>query len=610
MTDFDTLADGTPFPFWDDETAYTRIYEVDQNHPLAADTNPGTSEAPFATVGRAAEIVQPGEKVVMRAGTYRECVRPKRGGEAVDRMIAYESAAGEQVVISGAELWTPNAKPSAGWIIDTPANGATVWMADLPEACLTAENPFALDNTYEYLNTYGDREDPEWLGRTLLRRAMIVRDGKMMKQVLRVGDLAHEDGVFWVEQPGLRVHFRLPGDVTPNTPLEISARGQTFSPRATGLGYLRLSGITFDHAAGPLPVPQHGSISTARGHHWIIENCTVSRSNGVGIDIGLQSWDAASAGPTGHHVLRRNHIHTCGLCGIAGALGVTHTLIEDNLFEHIGTLNLEKVFEGGGIKFHLARETLIRGNVFRHFPHAGGIWLDVEHLNCRITDNVFANLTTLVGAIYSEMNFQKPNRFDHNLIWNVLRPAGESAPSRAIGSGMVAECNDGAVIMNNCFGRIQGHAVVLSLDQFDRSWNGRTALCRDNCLSMNLFAETPRRIFLARHEPNVIDQNFYDLADDDCSFRVGFPAPERAQNLEGWQRHFDFDTSATQAPFTAHFDVDTGTLNWRISHPLPPNTAPPGGLDPEAWALSQGTGEGRMSFPRRRSLADPNHGPK
>ena len=38
------MPDGTEFEHWEDETEYGRVYYVDQQHPAAADQNPGTEE--------------------------------------------------------------------------------------------------------------------------------------------------------------------------------------------------------------------------------------------------------------------------------------------------------------------------------------------------------------------------------------------------------------------------------------------------------------------------------------------------------------------------------------------------------------------------------------
>lgn len=599
MRHFDTLPDGTLFPFWDDKTAYTKVYHVAQRHPRAFDDNPGRETAPFATIGRAAEMLMPGEKVVVHAGVYRECVRPARGGEGPDRMIAYEAAPGEAVVITGAEAWTPAARPSAGWTIPAPENGAPVWMADLPEAAFLGYNPFLVRNVYDYMTTYGKLQDKAWLTRALLRRGMIFHNGQRLTQVSRTRELAERAGAFWVEESGLRVHFRLPGDATPNTPLEVSAREQTFAPRERGLGFIRVSGFALEHAAGPLPVPQHGSLSTARGHHWIVEDCRVTWANGVGMDIGIQSWDSAPIGESGHHIIRRNAIRHIGICGLAGALGVTHTLIEDNIFEHIGYHNLEWMCECGGLKLHAARHTLVRRNVFRHLEHAGGIWLDVENINCRIANNVFVDIATTASAVFSEMNYER-NLVDHNLVWDIRRPAGYPLDHLEAGCGLSADCNDTLVARHNFFGKLDSYAIffsLLSLTWGARKCTGRTGLCRANEALNNVFYRTPCRIHLGRREENISDGNLFDLRDDDGSFHIALPAPASYQKLASWQQYFNLETHSAQARLTADFDPETLTLTWQVEGELPPGFPTPGPLDPMEWEKSIHGGVGRQVFP-------------
>ena len=60
----------------------------------ADDNGPGTKQRPFRTINKAAQVLQPGERVVIASGTYRECVRPVRGGTGPAQMISYESAPG------------------------------------------------------------------------------------------------------------------------------------------------------------------------------------------------------------------------------------------------------------------------------------------------------------------------------------------------------------------------------------------------------------------------------------------------------------------------------------------------------------------------------------
>lgn len=545
------LPDGSPFPFWDDATRYRRVLHVARDHPRADDANPGTEAAPLATIGAAARLLQPGEKAVIHAGCYRETVRPARGGTGPDAMIAYEAAPGEEVVVTGAEEVEPAARPSKGWRIPTGPAAAAVWMMDLPETLFIGYNPFAVRNTYEYLFQYGQTQDAEWMKRVLLRRGSVLYRGRPLRQVLFARDLAGSDGVFWVEEPGLRIHFRLPGDAGPGEALEVTAREQTFAPAQTGLGYIRVSGLTLRQAADGLPVPQRGSLSTGRGHHWIIENCTVDGANGVGISLGAQSWDGCETEDMGHHIVRRNRIRNCGVCGIAGARGVFWSLLERNCFESIGYQDLERMWECAAIKFHFARNCLIRGNIFRHIRHAGGVWLDVDNVNNRITGNLFADIETLTGAVYSEMNYER-NLIDHNILWNIR------------GTAVNADCNESVVVAHNLIGEVpEGGAVLCTLGQARRKSGGRTGLCRANQVLNNVIVRCPRRVEFGRREENVSDGNLFDAADDNCSFHIAYPEPGTYQNLASWQTYFGLDHHSSQAPLNGSFEADTLELSLR-----------------------------------------------
>jgi hypothetical protein len=566
--DFDTLPLGQRFAFWDDATHYAKVLHVAQNHPQADDANPGSADKPLRSINAAAKILQPGQKVIIHRGTYRECVRPPRGGTAPDQMIAYEAAPDERITIKASQLWTPQPRPSAGYQL---RGGATVWMADLPEEYFTAGyNPFLLRNVYAYMSEYGNVTEPAWLARALSRRAMVFLDGQPLRQVFRFRELQNAPGVFWADDDGLRLHFRLPGDADPNgRTLEVTAREQCFAPREMGLGYIRVSGLAFEHAADGPPVPQRAALSTTRGHHWIIENNRVEWTNACGMDIGCQTWDATIPDVIGHHIVRGNRIRHCGICGLAGAHGVHHTLIENNIIEDTGHRDLERTWEAGAIKFHLARNCLIRRNVIRRCWRCAGVWLDCDNVNNRITSNVFADIETRTGAVYSEMNFAV-NLVDHNIFWDVRSadPAGELWAT--VGAAVRADCNEKLVVAHNFFGRVQAFAVSYNQKQAARPMAGRTGLSRANVTVNNVFYQCPRRLNLGRREENRSDGNCYDEAGDSCSFAIELPAPGCLQNLAGWQEFFGLDTHSTQGKMEATFDAQTSRLQWRCDAPLPP----------------------------------------
>ena len=202
----------------------------------------------------------------------------------------------------------------------------------------------------------------------LNRRGMIFCDGKPLQQVALYNQMSKCQGSYWVEANGQTVHFRLPGDADPSDhKIEITCREQCFAPEFPFLSYIKVKGIICAHAATGAPVPQRGALSCYRGHHWIIEDCTIDWSNAVGIDVGNECWhhELIPGQVIGHSVVRRCTIKDAGVCGIAG-LFAAHMLIEDNLIEGTGWQKMELSWEAGAIKLHNSVDGLIRHNVFRN----------------------------------------------------------------------------------------------------------------------------------------------------------------------------------------------------------------------------------------------------
>lgn len=570
---FDLLPDGKRFCFWEDTTKYTKILHVAQKKLSASDENPGTIEKPFKTINAAARMLDPGEKVIIHEGIYRECVRPARGGSAEDKMIMYEVAEGEKVIIKGSEVWKPELIKSTGWRRGNSDNSSDILMADIPEEFFSAYNPFLARNVYHYISTFGRTSEPEWMKKAMLYRGAVYIDGQPMKQVSHYTDLVKTSNAFWVEDPGLRLHLRLPEDKDPEKCLfEVTVREQNFAPKDYGLNYIRVKGFSMEHAADGLPVPQRAALSAMRGQHWIIENNNIEWANACGIDIGGQSWDAERLELNGHQIVRNNVIRNIGICGIAGAGGSNDTLLENNLIEEIGYLDLEHMAETAGIKLHGCHNTLIRGNIVRNISHAGAIWLDCSATNCRVTNNVIACIETALGAVFMEMHYDQ-NLIDHNIFWDIsndpLHIEKESpAPTEweyANGTAIRSDCNDHLIVANNFFGKIKEHAVSLNTLQFKRVMEGRTGICFANKVIGNIFYDCPNRIYLAQKFQNEIDGNLYDRSNDETSFMLVFPEPFTVQNLAGWQDFFEFDRNSGQVEITANFDPDTCLLELKIT---------------------------------------------
>lgn len=81
----------------------TSIFYVSPN---GSDTNPGTEFQPWQTIQHAAETLQAGQTVLIRAGEYVEWVRPQHSGEE-GKPITYAAYPGEIVTLNGAEIQLP-----------------------------------------------------------------------------------------------------------------------------------------------------------------------------------------------------------------------------------------------------------------------------------------------------------------------------------------------------------------------------------------------------------------------------------------------------------------------------------------------------------------------
>ncbi len=562
------MPDGKPFDFWDDKTQYKRIYHVACKNPNATDDGPGTEAQPFVTIGRAAMLLNPGEKVIVHEGIYRECVRPARGGESAEKMIAYESAPGEDVYIRGSELWSPEFKPGEDWNFGHLPSGVKVWTAELPEKWFVGYNPFMTMNFSSEYTTFTRDWSLDEIHLFMLRRGMIFVNGKPLKQVFRSSDMANSSGTFWVEDPGLRIHLRLWDDKDPNgTNFEVTTREQIFAPTQQGLGFIRVSGFHFEYSADGIPVPQRAMVSASRGHHWIIEDNHISWANACGIDVGNETWHRRGNNDpekSGHHIIRRNHVSNCGICGIAAVGNNAHTLVEDNIVEHIGDKNIERIWETGGLKFHTCDTVLIRRNVFRHIVHAPGLWLDYLNKNSRVTENVFADIESIHGGIYIEVS-HAPNAIDHNILWDI-RGFGR----QRTGYGIDIDTGEQCVVAHNLLGKVRDwYAISVNLDQSARIVGGRVGLCRRNKVMNNVFIECKKRIMFSILDENQSDGNLFDENDDPVSLCIEYPAPQALVNLSAWQEYYGLDKNSQQISIKAEFDPENLKLVMDIEGEIP-----------------------------------------
>ena len=359
--------------------------------------------------------MQPGDGCLIHAGTYREWVKPPRGGESETRRITYRAAPGEVVVLKGSERvhhWTKT--------------GAGVWQLELPDTFFGASNPFKRNLAGEWLH-FGFEYH---LGDIYL-------DGVGLKERLTREEVMASPLTWWVEPAaeGRTVLYANFGEADPNERVtEIAARPCLFFPEVPGLGYITVEGLQFAHAASQWAywnAPQEAALGTGYGHHWIIENCRFTDMRCVALVCGnpaAKPGDGLDMAAVGKHIVRRNSFARCGEAAIHGNRGWAGSLIEGNLIEDINLKNEFGGMETGGMKIHYAVDTTIRGNVIRRvrgrrpagYAHPKGravqfvgLWVDWGAQGTRVTGNVVYDVEG--WATFIQNNHGSPIVIDHNV---------------------------------------------------------------------------------------------------------------------------------------------------------------------------------------------------
>ncbi|QUC66258.1 right-handed parallel beta-helix repeat-containing protein [Aristaeella hokkaidonensis] len=575
------LPDGSTYEFWETEPVWDRELFVDGSSPAASDENDGSEAHPFRTINRAAQAATPGTRVWIHAGLYRECVKPAMGGTDPGHMISYEAFGDGDVVISASEE-VKDFIPSEGWMLNrgrgaVQPEGVCVWEYDLDPDLFRGYNPFcAVNILHDRLFIEYDKTD---MTTYLNRRGCVFCDGKPLKQVPLYGGMAQEDNTYWVEANGQKVHFRLEYDEDPKDHrIEVTVREQCFAPDKPFLNYIRVKDLVCEHAATGAPVPQRGAISAYRGHHWIIEGCTVYWTNGVAIDVGNECWHHTHRPDEviGYSVIRNCTIQDAGVCGIAGMFA-ERMLIEGNVIEGTGWQKMELSWEAGAIKLHNSVNGLIRNNVFRDTFRADHLWLDCGNENNRITGNLFLNGIEQREAIFIECTREGINLIDHNVIWNVegrFDPAkvpvepGSSGwyklrENEAVnGYGIYGEGTDRLHVSHNLIGLCRHSGYYLKPVPFRMFGLERGGTSRDAKIRNNIFYACGEAAIDFPTKDNEAEGNLY-VKMQGGYLRVMYPEPENCLNLPAWQEFFGFDLEGQNAWFDIDLDEETGEAVFR-----------------------------------------------
>jgi alpha-L-arabinofuranosidase len=480
-------------PEWKNKTIYTKTYVVNQRHINASDANPGTEELPLLTINKAAQLARAGEKVLIYAGVYREMIQPLQGGLNENKMIAYEAAPGNEVIVKGSKILQNNWEQHLVYsdkVPDTTKNynwSRKTWSTKL-------EDSFFIDNYFPLrLKNIADDEYVmmPWANQVKKitpynsSRALLFQNGKRMLQVVAYGDVAKIVGSFWVDNDGRTLHIHSFDDENPNnTLLELAVQHHLFLPQDVGLNFIQLQGIHFMHCANGFLRTSTGAVTALGGHHWIIENNHIEEVNSSGLEFGFLAFEQEDKRPLnvkwprkkrdaiGKMMVRNNTINDCGTAGIRSYV-VASSLIEDNHIYNCGWQDAENYWEVAGIKMLDVYNSLVRRNHIHNILGGNGIWLDWNNYGSRVTQNIIHDIQTIQGGIFVEASHH-PNLVDNNFIWNVN------------GNGIYANDTDSLLVYHNLVANFTGNAIFATVGT-DRTQNGRKLTAEDNRVFNNIF---------------------------------------------------------------------------------------------------------------------------
>ncbi|HOK35658.1 MAG TPA: right-handed parallel beta-helix repeat-containing protein [Paludibacteraceae bacterium] len=545
---------------WEDSTIYTKSYIVDNKNPNASDMNPGTPNLPLLSISKAVQLVKAGEKVVIHSGIYREAIILKNSGKSARKMISIEAAPGEKVIIKGSrELnvkWIQNLvatdEPLKKDVIYTWLKG--IWACQLPDSLFENDyNPFQLQNIEpkEF-----DLMPWAWLVKNRapynLARGMLFQDGKRMMQIASIDDLRLVAGSFYVAKANKILYIHPFEEKNPNNAFfELVVQSHLLRPAGVGFGYVRLSGLSFEHCANGFLRTSTGAVTTWGGHHWIIENNTFSQINSSALEFGYYAFENGDDNPLnqprggkeeGNTIVRNNIIHDCGTAGIRSYY-VINGLIENNTIYNCGWQNAENYWEVAGIKLLQTRNTLIKGNHIYNITGGNGIWLDWDNRYSQIKENIIYNIQTIQGGIFIEAS-QYPNLIDHNFIWNIN------------GNGVLANDADEVIIINNLIGHTS-NSLVRAEVATNRFLNGRALTTNRNKVINNIFIDGGEPISLQGKE-NIVDYNLYIFTFLPKSFF-----------LNKWIKQSGFDCNSSEIEAKVSFDSDLLLFNFESNMEIP-----------------------------------------
>ena len=335
-----------------------------------SDDNPGTKDAPFATVKKGVEsITQEGTRLVIAPGVYREAGINLNASGSEYKPIIIEAEVPGETIINGSVVME-------GW-----------------ETTATA-NVYRHDWDYKLA-----RQTSSVPGNEILARSdMIWVDGEPMHPVFSMEELVVDS--YYLDEAAGEVYLmteKSPDAFVAEVPV-LGNDGENnkgaYLLKTNSNNYFVLRGLTFTTSGTVLW--DHVMVSLGLPQHVLVEDCSFMNTNTSGI-----GWDSGWGSRTAEDILiRRCSFDNNGASAIGAGFRTMNMVVEDCQFTDIGWKIKWGEYNSpdpATVKMMICKNVTYRGNWFDNNV-SNDLWFDNFNWNIDVENNLFTRNQADVGV--------------------------------------------------------------------------------------------------------------------------------------------------------------------------------------------------------------------
>jgi len=404
--------------------ASAATYYVATQDPAAADTNPGTQQAPWKTITQACRTAQAGDTVMIKQGTYREMLMPRNSGKPAAPII-FQAYPDDFVMIKGSEPVTGFRKEGNVWIKRPWHKKVDLYWRD--EYKQISDAPYR--ESARQQQVFVDEQPLQWVpSREELSPGSFLWDSANAELLVYPSEAVADLNQHLVEVPvRTNVVCAWEDDVHGWTSIRRHPDAYDAS-QFPAIHHIHIKGLHFRHAARA-----HNRAGVRLdGEHWLLENCTVEYMNAIGV------------GTYGsYNVVRNCEVSHNGQSGFAGA--GYHTLIEDCKSYFNNYRRYATWWGGGGNKWCFSGPHTTIRRTTSGFNRGMAFWFDLDAEHVIIEDCV------AVGNWHSLADYFYEVSWD-GLIKDNIAFGCHPGTGNLDGAGIA--------LQNSCRVRVEGNIII------------------------------------------------------------------------------------------------------------------------------------------------------